>query len=109
MMCKEKNNVGFHNFSERCRQIGGRINANPKLVKNVRKEEKNLYRRCRRRRSFSPVFVGISVSARKKQHIVTSDDREMNKALKIYWIIFYHRHLVIKLVVILANKRKKIE
>jgi alpha-L-arabinofuranosidase len=40
-MCKEKNNVGFHNFSEYCRQIDGRINA--KLITNVGKEGKKIF------------------------------------------------------------------
>ena len=52
----------------------------------------------------------MSVGAKEKQRIMTSDSREMNKALKIYWIIFYHRHLVIiKLLDKLPTRREKIK
>ena len=50
----------------------------------------------------------MSVGAEEKQlfSMMTSIDREMNKALKFYWIILTHRHLVIIMVIMLENTRK---
>jgi hypothetical protein len=50
----------------------------------------------------------MSVSAREKQDMMTSAGWEMNKALKIYWIIFYYGHRVISLITILVKKEEKL-